>query len=200
MRKLIFLLCFASFSIFINGAKADFGDASFPEKYFESGPRSYHDGWCRFLQNKCRIRFQGNAMWVEGVGGIYLDQFLNYRYDNDRPTSILAGDGEHYNYVTYMSSKGIKREALFLFANHKAQKNFSKALMRWVDQDGRPIPNYKLPNSQGPQDTQNRDGGLNPYENPLIIDFMKKTTNQTKGKIGNINCDSPVWKNKPRCN
>ena len=21
-----------------------------------------------------------------------------------------------------------------------------------------------------------------------------------KGKIGNINCDSSVWKNKPRCN
>ena len=72
--------------------------------------------------------------------------------------------------------------------------------MRWVDQDGRPIPNYKLPNSQGPQDTQGRDKGLNPYENPLIIDFMKKTTNEKKGKLGNINCDSPVWKNKPRCN
>ena len=200
MKRFILLASLALFLPFGNLVKADFGDASFPEKYFESGPRSYHDGWCRFLQNKCRIRFQGNAMWVEGVGGIYLDQFLNYRYDNDRPTFILAGDGEHYNYVTYMSSKGIKREALFLFANQKAQKNFSKALMRWVDQDGRPIPNYKLPNSQGPQDTQNRDGGLNPYENPLIIDFMKKTTNQTKEKIGNINCDSPVWKNKPRCN
>ena len=23
---------------------------------------------------------------------------------------------------------------------------------------------------------------------------------ERKGKIGNINCDSPVWKNKPRCN
>ena len=40
MRKLFFLLTFASCSILINGAKADFGDASFPEKYFESGPRS----------------------------------------------------------------------------------------------------------------------------------------------------------------
>ena len=72
--------------------------------------------------------------------------------------------------------------------------------MRWVDQDGRPIPNYKLPNSQGPQDTQGRDKGLNPYDNEPIIDFMKKTTNEKKRKIDNINCDSPVWKNKPRCN
>ena len=113
---------------------------------------------------------------------------------------LFFGSGEHYNYITYKSKNGVKREALFLFANSKAQKDFSRALMRWVDQDGRPIPNYKLPNSQGPQDTQGRDKGLNPYENPLIIDFMKKTTSESKGKIGNINCDSPVWKNKPRCN
>ena len=139
-------------------------------------------------------------MWVEGVGGIYLDQFANYRYDTDRPNQAFFGSGEHYNYITYTSKNGVKREALFLFANSKAQKDFSRALMRWVDQDGRPIPNYKLPNSQGPQDTQGRDKGLNPYENPLIIDFMKKTTSESKGKIGNINCDSTVWKNKPRCN
>ena len=139
-------------------------------------------------------------MWVEGVGGIYLDQFANYRYDTDRPNQAFFGSGEHYNYITYTSKNGVKREALFLFANSKAQKDFSRALMRWVDQDGRPIPNYKLPNSQGPQDTQGRDGGLNPYDKPPIIDFMKKTTNEKKGKIGNVNCDSPVWKNKPRCN
>ena len=197
MRKAFILLTLASLPIFMSSAKADFGSASFPEKYLESGPRSYHDGWCRFLQNKCRLRFQGNAMWVEGVGGIYLDQFLNYRYDKDVPKGIFSGSGEHYNYITYMSSKGIKREALFLFANRKAQRDFSNALMRWVEQDGRPIPNYKLPNSQGPQDTHGRDGGLNPYENEPILDFMKKTTND---KQGNINCNSPVWKNKPRCN
>lgn len=200
MRKLFFLLTFASYLIFLNSAKADFGSASFPEKYFDSSPRSYHDGWCRFLKNECRIRFQGNAMWVEGVGGIYLDQFLNYRYDKDVPRGIFAGSGEHYNYITYMSSKGIKREALFLFSNIKAQRNFSNALMRWVDQDGRPIPNYKLPNSQGPQDTQGRDEGLNPYDNEPIIDFMKKTTPEKKGLKGKINCDSPVWKKKPICN
>tara|TARA_B100001989_G_scaffold247230_1_gene219167 strand:- start:46 stop:219 length:174 start_codon:yes stop_codon:yes gene_type:complete len=57
-----------------------------------------------------------------------------------------------------------------------------------------------MPNSQGPQNTQGRDNGLNPYDNELIIDFMKKTTNEKKGKIGNINCDSPVWKKKPISN
>ena len=200
MKRFIVIATLAFFSSFNNAVKADFGEASFPENYFLDGPKSYHDGWCRFLKNECRIRFQGNAMWVEGVGGIYLDQFANYRYDTDRPNQAFFGSGEHYNYITYTSKNGVKREALFLFANSKAQKDFSRALMRWVDQDGRPIPNYKLPNSQGPQDTQGRDGGLNPYDNPLIIDFMKKTTNEKKGKIGNINCDSPVWKNKPRCN
>ena len=33
-----------------------------------------------------------------------------------------------------------------------------------------------------------------------IIDFMEITTTKQKGTIGNINCDSPVWENKPRCN
>ena len=198
MKRFIIIATLAFFYSFNNVVKADFGEASFPENYFLDGPKSYHDGWCRFLKNECRIRFQGNAMWVEGEGGIYLEQFLNYRYDNDIPLSIFGGSGEHYNYVTYMSSKGIKREALFLFANRKAQKDFSKALMRWVDQDGRPIPNYKLPNSQGPQDTQGRDKGLNPYDNPPIDDWNIKTTE--KGMRGKINCDSQVWKNRPQCN
>ena len=75
-------------------------------------------------------------MWVEGVGEIYLDQFANYRYDTDRPNQAFFGSGEHYNYITYTSKKGVKREALFLFANSKAQKDYSRALIRWVDQDG----------------------------------------------------------------
>ena len=29
---------------------------------------------------------------------------------------------------------------------------------------------------------------------------MKKTTNEKKGNIGNINCNSPIWEKKPRCN
>ena len=68
-------------------------------------------------------------------------------------------------------------EALFLFANFKAQSNFTKALLRWIDQKTQPIPNYRLPASQGPQDTQGRDKGLNPYDNPPITDWSEKTTN-----------------------
>ena len=70
--------------------------------------------------------------------------------------------------------------------------------MRWVESEETPIPNYKLPNSQGPQDTQGRDKGLNPYDNPPIEDWSIETTK--KGMKGNINCNSPVWKKKPICN
>ena len=73
-----------------------------------------------------------------------------------------------------------------------------RAFMRWRKQDSLPTPNYRYPGSQGPQDTQGRDKGLNPYDNPPIEDWSTKTTE--KRMRGNINCDSPVWKNKPRCN
>ena len=72
--------------------------------------------------------------------------------------------------------------------------------MKWRKQDSLPTPNYRYPGSQGPQDTQGRDKGLNPYDNEPIIDFMKKTTPEKKGLKGKINCDSPVWRDKPRCN
>ena len=176
---------------------ADFGQADFPSGTFADGPKSYHDGLCRDLKNKCRIRFQGPFMWVEGEGGISIDQFLKYRLDVDGRWSSAK---EFYNYITYKSNENYEREALFLFHNEKAQRDFIDALNRWRKQESRPIPNYRMPNSQGPQNTQGRDEGLNPYENEPIIDFMKKTTNEKKGKKGNINCDSPVWKNKPRCN
>ena len=52
---------------------------------------------CREIKNKCRIRIQGQALWVEGQGGIYRPQFLKYRYDWD-------GD-EFYNYVTDKDKK-----------------------------------------------------------------------------------------------
>ena len=29
---------------------------------------------------------------------------------------------------------------------------------------------------------------------------IKKRDSSNKKNVGNINCDSPVWKNKPRCN
>ena len=72
-----------------------------------------------------------------------------------------------------------------------------KAFVRWKKQESKPIPNFTLPNSQGPQDTHGRDKGLNPYENPPIKDWSIKTTG--KGMKGKINCDSPVWKKRKVC-
>ena len=33
-----------------------------------------------------------------------------------------------------------------------------------------------------------------------IINNVEANKIERKKKLGNINCDSPVWKNKPRCN
>ena len=168
--------------------KADFGEADFPIGMFENSPKSYHDAWCRKIKNKCRIRFQASAMWVEGQGGIQTSQYLRYRYDVD--------GREHYNYISYTAKNGQPREALFLFSNLKAQRDFVKAFFRWKKQKSLPIPNYRFPNSQGPQDTQGRDKGLNPYDNPPITDWSKKTTKESPA---GINCDSMAWRNKPQC-
>ena len=153
-------------------AKADFGDADFPSEMFNSGPKSYHDAWCRKIKNKCRVRFQGSAMWVEGQGGIRSNQYLTMK-------TRIDGD-EYYTYLSYTSSRGGRKEALFMFANHKAHVNFVRALFRWKAQDASPIPNYRLPASQGPQDTQGRDKSygvpMNPYERPPITDWKEKTT------------------------
>ena len=197
-------LCFyyLLFSIFFPlSLKADFGDADFPIGRFDDGPKSYHDACCRSIKNKCRVRFQGPAMWVEGQGGIQINQLISYRYDVDpKEAGLFTGlsVGEYYNYVSYNSNSGNKREALFIFSNREAQRDFIKAFVRWKKQESKPIPNFTLPNSQGPQDTHGRDKGLNPYQNPPIEDWKIKTTE--KGMKGNVNCDSPVWKNKSRCN
>ena len=202
-RRFIYLVFISALSLGINSVKADFGDADFPVGTFEYSPKSYHDAWCRRVKNECRVRFQKDAMWVEGQGGIYRSQFVKYRYDYETTSGPgLFGGGygrEHYNYISYRSKDGRLREALFLFANDRAQQNFIKSFLRWEEANYEPIPNYRLPNSQGHQDTQGRDEGLNPYQNEPIIDFMKKTTLEKKGLQGNINCDSPVWKNRPQC-
>ena len=103
-------------------ARADFGDADFPLELFNNSPKSYHDVWCRKINNKCRIRFQGQAMWVEGQGGIQVSQYLLHRYELD--------GNEHYNYISYLSKNGKKKEALFLISNNKTQKNFFNAMLR----------------------------------------------------------------------
>ncbi len=163
--------------VFSPAARADFGDADFPSGIFKSGPKSYHDAWCRQIKKECRVRFQGPAMWVEGQGGITIRQFISYRMDVD---GLWSNPSEYYNYITYKSEKGEIKEALFLFVNEKAQNEFTRAFLRWKRQKGVPIPNYRLPASQGPQDTQGRDKSygvpMNPYERPPITDWKEKTT------------------------
>ena len=68
------------------------------------------------------------------------------------------------------------------------------AFLRWEKGQPQPTPNYRLPNSQGPQDTQGRDKGLNLYENPPITDWSEKTTTERDEK-----CESRVYKNRPEC-
>ena len=153
-------------------AKADFGDADFPSGMFEGGSKSYHDAWCRKIKNECRVRFQGSGMWVEGQGGIQSDQYLAYRSNRD--------GREFYNYIRYRSKNGQEKTALFLFTKRTAHHDFIRALFRWKRQAAQPIPNYRLPASQGVQDTQGRDKSygvpMNPYERPPITDWKEKTT------------------------
>lgn len=142
-------------------ARADFGDADFPVGTFDDGPKSYHDAWCRKVKNECRVRFSGPAMSVEGQGGITSDQLITFKIDED--VDKHGNVTEYYTYVTYRKTDGTKQQALFLFANGRANKEFLRALMTWRRQKVDIRPNYRLPASQGPQDTQGRDKGLNPY-------------------------------------
>lgn len=166
------VLAVSAVSLIGSPAIADFGDADFPDNAFKDGPKSYHDTWCRKIKQECRVRFQGSGMWVEGQGGIQSSQYLGYRYDKD--------GAEYYNYIRYRSSKGIEQEALFLFSKADAQYEFMRAMMRWRKQVAQPIPNYRLPASQGPQETHGRDKSYgkdnNPYSNPPINDWKEKTT------------------------
>ena len=142
---------------------------------------------------------QGQALWVEGQGGIERSQFISVRRETEGYKGWSAQPAEYYYYVRYLSSNNIERVALFLFSNKKAGRDFGKAIVRFKSQDSKPIPNYRFPNSQGPQDTHGRDKNLNPYDNKLIEDWSETTTN-SKRMIDNINCNSPVWRDKPRCN
>ena len=196
MKKIFKAFLIASLISIPLPVKADFGDADFPIGLFENSPKSYHDAWCRFIKNNCRVRFQDKAMWVEGQGGIERSQFIRYRYNSEGENSFWTATLEHYNYITYQSKNGKQREALFLFSKAQAQRDFLKAFLRWEKQSPQPIPNYRYPNSQGPQDTQGRDKGLNPYDNPPITDWSEKTTKESPP---GINCNSPVYRNKPMC-
>lgn len=152
MKKLLLLplLLFAALP-----ARAEFGDADFPVGTFDDGPKSYHDAWCRKIKNDCRVRFAGPAMSVEGQGGITSDQFITFKADED--------GGEYYTYVTYRRKDGVPQQALFLFNNYDAHLEFLRALMTWRREKVDLRPNYRLPASQGPQETHGRDNGNNPY-------------------------------------
>ena len=127
MRKNFLGWAIAIFAI-IAPAKADFGDADFPVGLFSDSPKSYHDGFCRTLKNKCRIHFQGPAMWVEGQGGIQANQYIRYRHDKEGK--------KLYNYIYYKSKTGKERVALFLFRtkDYRAEQDFIRAFLRWKDQ------------------------------------------------------------------
>ena len=182
MKRNLFLVGSIALSVFSSVAKADFGDATFPVDAFKDGPKSYHDAFCRDLKNKCRVRFQGPAMWVEGKGGIQSSQYIRYRSRQDAGKGGFFEIGvlkiDYYNYITYRSKTGEEREALFIFTETQDHSEFLRAFLRWKNQESKPIPNYRLPASQGPQDTQGRDKGLNPYKNPPILDWFKRTTTQ----------------------
>ena len=90
MRRYLLFFSLFIFALTNFSTKAEFGDADFPDNYFEESPKSYHDAWCRFINQKCRVRFQGNAMWVEGVGGIYKDQFLKYMFINSGKVKYIG--------------------------------------------------------------------------------------------------------------
>ena len=154
MKKLLVLAAIGSI-LTPTKALADFGDADFPVGTFDDGPKSYHDAWCRKVKNECRVRFDGPVMSVEGQGGITSNQFITFRVDRD--------GGEYYTYLTYRKKNGSKQRALFLFANQSAHMDFVRALITWRRQDVDMRPNYRLPASQGPQETHGRDNGQNPY-------------------------------------
>ena len=154
MKKLLVLAAIGSILI-PTRALADFGDADFPVGTFDDGPKSYHDAWCRKVKNECRVRFDGPVMSVEGQGGITSNQFITFRVDRD--------GGEHYTYLTYRKKNGSKQRALFLFSNQSAHMDFVRALITWRRQEVDLRPNYRLPASQGPQETHGRDNGKNPY-------------------------------------
>jgi hypothetical protein len=136
-------------------ANADFGDADFPKGTFYNGPKSYHDAWCRKIKNNCRVRFAGPLMSVDGQGGILSSQLVTFKTNED-------GE-EYYTYIIYKRNNGDQQQALFLFANHKAHVDFLRALSIWRRQALDTRPNYRMPASQGPQDAQGDDKGLNPY-------------------------------------
>ena len=141
----------------------DLGAADFQEEFSVSNTKSYHDPWCKALHRQCRVWFQGRTLSIESEGEIDRSQLISFRFMRDGGDYGQNPNGEKYFYIRYRGSKGRVRDSLFLFANNNAAQEFSQALARWYEEDPRPIPNYRFPASQGPQETHGRGKGQNPY-------------------------------------
>ena len=124
-------MVFSILLTFFIPVKADFGDADLPVETINKGSQTFHDAFCLEVQKKCRVVFQRDAMWIEGQGGIKLNQFISYRSEIKRP--FFYGRG-FYNYITYKSKDGDDKEALFIFINNDAQYKFMRKLRSWIDQ------------------------------------------------------------------
>lgn len=127
----------------------EFGGADFPASTKELMPKSKHSVYCRELNKTCEVRFENKSMTVAGYQGIDRSQFLRFRSDKDGHEDFLF-------YVDYIDGMGQPVTALFILSHQRAAREFGVALARWYEQDPRPYPNYRYPNSQGPQDTQGR--------------------------------------------
>ena len=173
MKPLVIIVSLLIGSIVPSSFAQDFGPADFPGDIEEGSPRSYHDAYCRQLKRECRVRFNGRKMTVEGFKGIEREQLLGFWTEQE---GGAAYSRTRYFYVKYLNSRGKESTALFIFVKNEASREFGLALARWYEQDPRPFPNYRYPNSQGPQETHGRDKGLNPYDNPPITDWKEKTT------------------------
>ena len=139
------------------------GTAEFQEDFSVLNKKSYHDPWCKALHRQCRVWFKGRTLSIETEGEIDRSQLISFRFMRDGGDYGQNPNGEKYFYIRYRGSNGKARDSLFLFANNNAAQEFSQALARWYDEDPRPIPNYRFPASQGPQETHGRDKKQNPY-------------------------------------
>jgi len=127
----------------------EFGRASLEAFPPEAMPTSKHNVFCRQLGHNCEVVFQGRVMKVVGYEGIDRSQLIRFRTDKD-------GHDDFMFYVTYRSNDGKNLSALFILGHQRAAREFGLALARWYEQDPQPYPNYRYPNSQGPQDIQGR--------------------------------------------
>lgn len=62
-------------------------------------------------------------MWVEGQGGIQVNQYRGFMFEQDAGSKRE----EFYNYISCTGNDNRQPDALFLFANRDAQREFFRA-------------------------------------------------------------------------